>query len=62
MKALTSRFARGDRVVIDRDKSLVATVTAHLFRADYQTVEISYVHNGDVKTAWIEEWRCEAET
>lgn len=54
----SSRFSFGDKVVIDRDQSLVAVVTAFSFRQpDYRTVGISYVHNGDSRSAWIEEWR-----
>jgi len=54
-----SKFRRGDRVVLDGDRSLIMTVTAHTFREHFETVECSYVHNGDSKCAWIEEWRLE---
>jgi hypothetical protein len=51
-------FSPRDRVMIDDDPSLVGTVTSFQFRpcsGVYQsTIEVSYVHNGAVLTAWIE--------
>jgi hypothetical protein len=52
-----ARFRRGSKVVIDNDKSIIAIVTAHLFRGDICTVECTWFSNGDLKTCWIEEWR-----
>jgi hypothetical protein len=53
-----SKFAFGDRVIIDNDKSLVAVVTAFSFRLHgYAQIEVAWVHNGDTKSAWIEAWR-----
>lgn len=47
-----------DRVSIDGDLSLIGCVTSFQFRASgYISVEVSYVHNGDSKAAWIEDWR-----
>lgn len=52
-----------DRVLIDGDTSIVGLVTAFQFRGDRgePIVEVSWVHNGDVKTAWFEEWRLKLE-
>lgn len=47
-----------DSVTIDDDRSLIGKVTAFQFRSGgYVSVEVSYVHNGDSKGAWIEDWR-----
>jgi len=54
-----SEFALGDRVYIDKDGSLIGVVTAVQFRTTVSTVEVSYIHNGDAKTVWVEAWRCE---
>lgn len=50
-------FLHGDKIHIDGDTSIVATVTAVLWRSTITQVEVSWVHCGDVKTAWLEEWR-----
>jgi hypothetical protein len=53
-----SRWTIGDRVHIDDCSSITATVTAFCFRATRApTVEVSYFHNGEAKTAWPEEGR-----
>jgi hypothetical protein len=57
-----SPFCAGEFVSIDFDTSLVGVVTAFAFRAVQDdvylhTVEVSYVHNGECKTAWIEATR-----
>ncbi len=52
-----SKFKCGAKVHIDGDQSIVATVTAHMFRDDRSQLECSWVLNGDLKTHWIEEWR-----
>lgn len=55
--ALLTSFAHGDLVHIDGDNSIVATVTAILWRSTVTQVEVSWVHCGDIKTFWLEEWR-----
>lgn len=69
MSDWTSKFEPFDRVTIDRDASLVGTVTAFNFRPNprddergdgrscVHLVEVSYVHNGDLKSGWVEETR-----
>lgn len=52
-----SKFARGCRIHIDGDKSITATACGHQFREHYAIVECSWFCNGDLKTAWVEEWR-----
>jgi hypothetical protein len=52
-----SDFRIGDRVVIDQDNSLVASVTAYLYRSTGAQAEISWVHAGTIQTAWIDVWR-----
>jgi hypothetical protein len=57
-----SEFRAKDRVMIDADRSLVGTVTAFSFRPGTRgginaLVEVSFVHNGESRTAWIEETR-----
>jgi len=56
----TFRSARqlGERVVIDGDRSLVATATGFQFRLERAPlVEVQYIHNGEGKSLWVEEWR-----
>jgi hypothetical protein len=56
--AFESIWAAGDRVLIDSDRSIVGTVTAFCFRLTRApTIEVSYFHNGDSKTAWFEQFR-----
>jgi hypothetical protein len=48
-----------DKVCIDGDEHLIGLVTSFQFRPTSdggynETVEVSYVHNGDCKSAWIE--------
>lgn len=53
-----SEFEIGDQVLIDGDVSLHGTVTAITFRVKgYVSIEISYLHHGDAKTATVEEFR-----
>jgi hypothetical protein len=61
--SFVSQFAPRDRAVIDGDESLIGTVTAFQFRPSSDRsgnnvmVEVSYVHNGEAKVAWVEEDR-----
>ncbi len=51
------KFNFGDRVTIDDDKSIVATVVGLLLRPrDYQ-IEISWFANGAHHSAWFDEYR-----
>ena len=52
-----TEFALLDRVIVDGDPSLVATITGFAFYDRPAEVQISYVHNGDIKSAWIIESR-----
>lgn len=48
----------GERVIIDGDASLIATICAILINASNAIeYKIGYVHNGDLKEAWVTGWR-----
>ena len=58
-----SEWAFRDRVWIDGEGSIVGFVTGILFRETRDpVVEVSWMHNGDAKVAWFEEWRLVAAT
>jgi hypothetical protein len=57
MVVYKSEFALYDRVIIDGESSIVATVVGFAFYGSHADVQISYVHSGDIKTAWIVEKR-----
>ena len=57
---LDSRFRFGDRVIVDGDHSLVAVVTSILWKTTSCQLEIAWVHGGDLKSAYIDEWRLTA--
>lgn len=54
-----SKFDYGDRCYIDHDESVVGVVTSFQFRMSRveAVVELSWMHNGDAKSGWFEEWR-----
>jgi hypothetical protein len=52
-----SAFDFRDRVTIDGDGSLIATVTGFFFREGMLLVECCWLANGDSRQANIEEWR-----
>ena len=52
-----SRWEFGDRVFIDGDQSIKGTITGFCFRPSLHTVEVSWVHNGDSKSAWFDHFR-----
>ena len=54
---LKSPFEFGERVIIDGDKSLVARVVQLAFKSHIAECEVGYVHCGELKKAWIENWR-----
>lgn len=45
------------KVLIDGDKSIVATVTAVIFRKLSTSYEVSYLHNGSLYSPTVEDWR-----
>lgn len=58
MMAFQSKYSIQDRVIIDADRHLAGYITAVQFRQTRGPLYgVSYVHNGDAKEAWIEEWR-----
>jgi hypothetical protein len=57
MDVFKSEFALFDRVIIDGDSSITAVVIGFAFYGSHADVQISYVHSGDIKTAWINEQR-----
>lgn len=54
---LKSAFTFGDSVIIDGDKSLIARVVAITFRSEFAQIEVSWVHCGDLKSVWVDNWR-----
>ena len=55
--AFPAIFDIGDRVHIDGEKDIVATVVGMLFRAHGVEVECSWLHNGSMQTAWVAAFR-----
>lgn len=55
--AFPAIFDLGDRVHIDGDKDITATVIGMLFRAHGVEVECSWLHNGTMQTAWVAAFR-----
>lgn len=53
----TTKFKFGERVHIDDDTSITATVTAFCFRSDRCEIEASWMHNGAALSAWFVDWR-----
>jgi len=51
-----------DTVIIDGEPSIKATVIGFAFYGSHADVQISYVHSGDIKTAWIGEKRLSRES
>lgn len=52
-----SKFTIGQRVNIDNDTSIKAIVTALQFTHKPTLILVEWFSNGDLKTAWVEEWR-----
>lgn len=59
---ITTKFEYGDWVLIDGDPSLAGRVLSYQVRTTYASpaVEVSWMHYGELKTQWVEEWRLEA--
>lgn len=59
---LEGHFDFRDIVTIDGDRSLFGSITGVQFRTTREPLyEVSYMHNGDAKTSWIEEWRLQSQ-
>lgn len=56
----SSRFALGDKVTIDGDASIRATVIGFAFYAHVEQVQCAWFANGSAQEAWINEFRIEA--
>lgn len=54
-----SRFQIGDPVSIDGDKDLRARVIGVLFRHRHVEFEVSWLFNGEVRSAWVASFRLE---
>lgn len=55
-----TRFDLYEHVYIDSDKSLKFVITGFSFRSNREALcEVSWFHNGESKTAWVEELRLE---
>lgn len=53
-----TEFAFGDQVQIDGDHDLKGRVTGFWWTAqEVHTIEVTWLANGDVKTAWFSGWR-----
>lgn len=58
---LDSNLSIGACVHIDGEQGIKGTVTAVMWRAQYEcpVYEVSYIINGTPQTPWIEEYRLE---
>jgi len=52
-----SRFSWGDKVTIDGDRSITATVIGFGFYPHQTVVQCSWFHSGTVIEAWIGDFR-----
>lgn len=52
-----SDFGLGDRVSIDGDTSIKATIIGILFRHTGEEIECAWMANGAQQSAWIAAWR-----
>lgn len=50
-------FNLTEKVIIDGDRQVVAVITAISFRISGCKVEVSWWNHGDLKEAWVDEWR-----
>lgn len=58
MTTLECKWKFRERVWLDGDGSIEGTILGLLFREGcHPQVEVSWIHNGDVKSAWFDEWR-----
>lgn len=56
-KTVDIPFAIGERVSIDADRGIRAVVIGVLVRPSNIEVEVSWLHNGAVVTAWVAAFR-----
>ena len=49
----TSPFQIGDHVYLNEDTSLRLRVTGLLWRENVMQAELTWVHNGDIKSCWV---------
>lgn len=56
-EAILYKFQFRDTVIIDDDNSLTGVITRVMSAPGNRSYEVSYIHNGDAKAAWIEEFR-----
>lgn len=56
-KPIVPPFDIGDRVLIDGDKDIKGVVTGILFRPSNVEIEVSWLHNGSLQTAWVAAFR-----
>lgn len=50
-------FDIGERVIIDGDKDIKGVVIGILFRPSNVEIEVSWLHNGTLQTAWVAAFR-----
>lgn len=50
-------FDMGDQVIIDNDKDILVIVLACTIRGNNVAYEVSWFNNGQLQSAWVEEWR-----
>lgn len=53
VSAYASPFALGDRVTIGDDTSVVAIVTAVLWRTEAPQIEVSWMNGGALNASWV---------
>lgn len=57
IKGIYPAFAIGEKVHIDGDESITATVIGFLLRAQGPQYEAAWFNNGAHTTAWVDEFR-----
>ena len=58
MSTFTNPYKLRDRVCIDKDASLIGVITGLIWEVDKEpATQVSFMHNGDSKVVWIQEWR-----
>ena len=63
MAVIYTKFDFGDKVKMDGgDITGVVTTFSVAGATDLVSAEVTWFHNGDVKTGWFREWRLEKTT
>lgn len=57
MAQFTAELGIATKVLIDGDKGMVGTITAVVFRQGSTSYEVSYIHNGQLYSPYVEAWR-----